>query len=147
VPAEAAFEGAEERLRHPAEVRPFHIAILNVVRDTIGKDVLDLSFKDAKTVAFEELPAFAARISVGDGAACLRFRVFRDKVLQIPELAAAVGEQNPCDFVGTAMVDHDFEDRAGAGVLTELVEDDIGMRSVVDDAEGVDEIVRLDGSE
>lgn len=43
------------------------------------------------------------------------------------------------------MVDHDFDGCAGASVLAKTVEDGIGMRGVVDDAERVDEVVRLDG--
>src|SRR5712692_642752 len=45
------------------------------------------------------------------------------------------------------MVDHDFDGRAGPGVLTKLTENDIGVRGVVNDAEGVDQIVGLNGNE
>jgi hypothetical protein len=144
VPTEAALEGAEERLGHPAEVGLFHIAILDVVGNAVGKNVVDANFADAEAVAFEELPAFATRVGVGNWTAGLRFRVFGDEVRELPELAAALGEQNPGDFVGAAMIDHDFDGRAGASVLAKLIEDGIGVRRVVDDAEGVDEVVRLD---
>lgn len=42
------------------------------------------------------------------------------------------------------MVDHDFDRRPWTSVLTELLEDGIGMRRVMNHAERVDQIVRLD---
>jgi len=80
VPAEAAFEGAEEGLGHPAEIGLFHVAILDIVGDAVGKNVVDADFADAEAVAFEELLAFAARVGVGDRAAGLRLGVFGDEV-------------------------------------------------------------------
>ena len=80
MPAEAAFEGAEEGLGHPAEIGLFHVAILDIVGDAVGKNVVDADFADAEAVAFEELLAFAARVGVGDRAAGLRLGVFGDEV-------------------------------------------------------------------
>src|SRR5437763_6891543 len=87
---------------------------------------------------------FATAIGVSDGAPRLGFRVFSDEVRQLPELAFAFGEQNPGYFVGTAMVDHDFDDRAVVSIPTQLLENEIGARSVVNDTEGIDQIVGLD---
>lgn len=145
MPAEAALEGAKEWLRDPAEVRLFNVAILEVIRDAVREDVFDLHAGYTETVAFEQLAAFAARICVRHGTTGLRFGVFGDEFGELPELAFAFAQQNPADFVGTTMVDHDFDGCAGATVFAELVEDRAGVGGMVNDAERVDEIVRLDG--
>src|SRR5438270_13555064 len=73
VPAKAAFERAKKRLRHPTKVRLLDVTILHVVRNTIGKDVLDLNFANAEAVIFKKLTSFMASIGVGHRAAGLRF--------------------------------------------------------------------------
>jgi len=48
-------------------------------------------------------------------------------------------------FPRVAVVNHDLERRSGPAVCAKLLNDTLGMRSVMNDAEGKDQIVRLDG--
>lgn len=147
VPAKATFERPKERLGHPAEARRLDVTVLDVVRNTIREDVVNFDLADAESVALKKLPPFASRIRVCNRAGGLRFGVSRNQFGELPELPFAFGEENPSNFVRAAVVDHDFDGRARAGVLVKLFEDGVGMGRVMNSSEGVDEIVRLDGKE
>ena len=147
MPAEAALESAEQRGRHGAEIQFFHVAILKVIRDAVGKDVIDVNIANAETVALEEFAAFATGIGVGDGAAGLRFGIFGHQFGQFPKPSAAFREQNAEHFPGAAMIDHDFHGRAGVRVGAELFEHTVRVRRVVNHAEGINQIVGRDGHE
>ena len=63
VPAEPALEGAEQPLRHPAEVRLLHVPILDVVADPVREDVVDTNIRDAEAGALDELTPLSARVA------------------------------------------------------------------------------------
>ena len=86
---------AEERLGHPAEIPDLDIAVLDVVRDAIGEDVIHPHLRDPKAVSLQQGPCLLTGKRIGDRAACLGFGVLRHQFLQPPELALAVGEYDP----------------------------------------------------
>lgn len=73
MPAQSLLEGAEELPRHQAEMRFFDIPVLDIVRDPIRKDVLDLHVRNAKAAPLQQLAAFPSCICVRYRAARLRF--------------------------------------------------------------------------
>src|SRR5712664_1176639 len=143
VPAEAPFHESEYRPRHPAEIPLFDVPILDVVRDAVRKDVLDLNVRHAEAVSLQQPPPLASCVGVGHRAAGLRFRVFCHHVLQFPKLTLALRRQYPGDFPGPAVVDHDFDGCVWTGVLPKLLQYRVRMRRVVDYAEGVNQIIAL----
>src|SRR5438309_8511027 len=147
MPAEAVFEGAEERRWHRSKIPFFDVTVLHIVGDAVRKDVFHTSFLHPEAMALKELTSFAPRITIGYGAAALRFGIFSNELLHLPELTSTFCQQNPRNFVGAAVVDHNFDRRRRTSVLTQLLEDGIGMWRVVNHAEGVDQIVRLDRNE
>lgn len=144
MPTEAALEGAKQRFRHPPKVRLFDIAILHVVGDAIRENVLDLYAIHAEAVVFQEPASFPPGIGVGHRTAGLCFGVFSHQLREFPEASFAFSQQDASHFVRPTMVDHDFEDRTRTGVVAELAEDSLRVGRVVDDAKGIDEVVRLD---
>ena len=92
MPAEAVFEGTEKRRWHHSEIPFLDVTVLRVVGDVVRKDVFHASFLHAEAVALEELTSFAPRITIGYGAAALRFGIFGDQLFQLPELAFAFGQ-------------------------------------------------------
>lgn len=52
VPAEPPFHESEYRLGHPAERPLFDIPILDVVRNAVRKDMLDMDVRHAEAVSF-----------------------------------------------------------------------------------------------
>src|SRR5271155_1061196 len=76
VPAGAFFEGVEHGGGHPGEVGFADVAVLDVVGDAVGEDVVEGDSRDFEAVAFQKGFAGAARVGVGDGAAGLRFGAF-----------------------------------------------------------------------
>ncbi len=51
---------AEERLRHPAEVRLLHVAVLDVVADPVREDVIDARRRGRGSRALDELTRLRA---------------------------------------------------------------------------------------
>lgn len=73
MPAQSSFESAEEQPWHPAEMPFLDILVLDIVRDPIRKDVLDLHVRNAKAAPLQQLSAFPPCIRVRYRAARLRF--------------------------------------------------------------------------
>ena len=105
--------------------------------------MLDFHVAHAEAMLFQKSAAFAARVGIGDRAAGLGFGVLGHQFGQLPELALALGEQNPSDFVRAAMVDHDLDDRSGTRVLAQPREDRGGMRRVMNHAKAINQVVRF----
>src|SRR5712664_1004351 len=102
VPAESPLQNSENRPRHPSEIPLFDVPILDIVRDAVRKDVLDLNVRHAEAVSFQQQPALAPRVGVGHRAAGLRFRATCHHVLQFPKLTFALRGQYPGHFPGPA---------------------------------------------
>ena len=152
VPARALFKRAKHGRRYPREVWLADIAILDILGNAIREDVIDRDAGDFETVVLEKLPARFASVGVSDGTTSLRFGASGDQVVQLPEFPVTFGGDDPADLPGPFVIHHDFQrggvrPARGVGVSAKLFKDSVRMRSVVDDAERVDQVVRLDGDE
>src|SRR5690349_3577145 len=137
MPAEEALEGAEEGLRHPAEIPDHLVAVFHVFGNNIREDMIGEGVRNAEAVILQPLTAAGAGIAISDRAARLGLGIIRDQPVELPELALAVSGYNPKDFPGPAVVDHDLQHGVRAGVLAELLQHFFRMRGVMDDAEGI----------
>ncbi len=135
---------AEERLRHPAEIPDPLVPILHVVRNAVRKDVIHLGLGHAEAVLFEQTPARGARITVRDRAAGSALPSYRQS-------AGRASRTAPCRTrTGSTST---FQDHrlytmiltvlSGVTYLRICSMHALRMRRVVNDAEGIDQIVFL----
>src|SRR5439155_10914317 len=147
VPAEAPLEPPEQRSRHPAEVPGLDIAILHVVGNTIGENMFSPDVLHPESGSLEQLPPAAPAVRVSDGAPRLSLRIPGDQGIKAPSPAPAFGNHDPEDLPRVPVVHHDFYGAPRPGVATDFTDDAIRMGRVMDDAEGVHQVVRGDRQE
>src|SRR5580692_1294679 len=144
MPPNAPFKPAERGLWHPAEIQDLAIAILDVVGDAIGKNVVHGNPGYSKAGSLAKFSQFAASICVSDRATRLGFRIPRYEFGQSPKLPLALRQQNPYHFPGVTVVDHDFQRCPSPGILSQLLERDFWSWRVMNHAKRIDQIVWLD---
>src|SRR5205814_5148422 len=90
MPAQTVLEPTKDALRHQAEVPGADVAMLDIVCDAVGENMVDGCSLDAKALAFEQAAQFRRAINVGDGTPSLRLGVARDDLGPAPEAASAI---------------------------------------------------------
>src|SRR5271167_3085764 len=98
VPAEVPLHPAVQTWRSPAPWPVFHILILDVFGDAVGKNVVDERVRHVESRMLDQRAALAERVGISYRASGLRFGMFGDQFFQLPELALAVSHQNPKHF-------------------------------------------------
>src|SRR5215211_6209450 len=106
MPTKVPLQPAEERLGHPAEIPHLGVLVLPVVTNGVGKDVSHLYIYYLKPS--QELLGFLLRVHIRDRTPFLRLGITRYQLINTPELAFAIGEQDPQDFPGIAVIYHDL---------------------------------------
>ena len=108
----------------------------------VGKDVVDEQILNCETGLREELFHGAPRVRVGHRAAGLGFGVPRHSLIQLPEGAMGLSEQDREHLPGPPVVHHHLESRVGAGVvLADLFQHPVRMWRVMYHAKRIHEII------
>src|SRR5438552_3527910 len=92
-------------------------------------------------MVFEQAAALGSRVIISDRAAGLRLGVVGDQPVEFPELPLAVNKKDPQYLPRPAVVHHDLDGARGSHISADLFQNALGMRRVVDYAEGIDQIV------
>ncbi len=135
MPPETVFERSKDAARQPAKVPDLSIAVLHVILDLIRKNVIHANIIDTPSVVFKQAPAFGPRVAVGHRTTSLRLGIIGDEFFEFPELPFAIGQQDPQNFPGPAVIHHDFHGASRFHKCAQLIENAAGIGCVVDDAE------------
>src|SRR4029079_16999141 len=142
MPAKAPLEPAHEWLRKPAKRDRLLVAVLHVVADDIRKDVIDKHLFDLEPRFLEQLGSRPRCIRVRHRAAGLRFGVARDGLIESPERTVGFLKQYGEHLPRPPVIDHQLHRTARSHVVgSDLFKYPLGMRRVMDDAKGIDQIV------
>src|SRR5439155_5229105 len=123
MPTEMPLEPTKGRSGHRSPRPGLDVSITDVVGDPIGEDVIDLRVGDTEAVAFEEPTNTASTERVGYRTSCLGFGMAGDQLVQGPESALAVPEQDPEHLPREAVIHHHLHDGPWPGVMPHLRDD------------------------
>ena len=75
MPAKMSFHPSKDKIGHPAKIPDFHITILDIIRNTIGENVIHPHLCYFKPIVTHQFLYFTTSKSVCNRASCLGFRM------------------------------------------------------------------------